>query len=405
MKSRSRVAYFLSVYPNPTETFVHKEIAYLVDHGVDVHVFAIKRPTSTDVPTVSVPVTYSRPSHLLLGLVSSLYLLLTRPKRYFTCIAIILRQAPNYPYPVVLKLFYHLFAAAIYIPKIRKSKIPHIHAHFSTAGSSALFVHTLLGTSFSFTAHASGDIYYQPILLKEKMEKCSSIIACSEYNRTYLNLISDYANPDKIAVVYHSVTVASKEPIGPINSPVKLVSVGSFTYFKGYPTLIAACSLLKNRGLLFRLSIVGEGPQRRIIEKLIADSALTDQIVLRGALPHQDAMEVIKSSDIFVLASEIYLNGIRDGMPKVCTEAMSLGVPVVSTYVSGIPELIENEVTGLLVPEKTPVQLANAIARIIEDPELREKLRDNAHEWVKNCYNIEKTMGEFMSVLEQHCGI
>jgi colanic acid/amylovoran biosynthesis glycosyltransferase len=122
---------------------------------------------------------------------------------------------------------------------------------------------------------------------------------------------------------------------------------------------------------------------------------------LLGSLNNEDVMKYMEACDIFILASEIYLNGKRDGIPTVCIEAMSVGKPVISTYISGIPELIENGETGLLVPERNPKALSSAIARLIDNPKFRNEIGINGYEYVKNNYNIEKTIPLLKKVFNQ----
>lgn len=402
-----RIAYFVGTYPSLTETFVQREIDYLRNHEVDVTVFAIRRPSDLHKSACRLEkaksAIYARPDNILLGIALQFLYLVSRPVRYLKCIKLILKQVKYHPLPTVFRLFFHLLAAASFSHHLKKKQIRHIHAHFSTASTMALFCHYLSDVSYSMAAHASGDIYVNPLMLFEKMTCASAVIAESEYNRTYLHLVTDYRFEDKIEVVYNGVEVQN---IFTYNSAqgekIKLVSAGGLKYFKGFPTLIYALSLLRDAGYDFHCSIVGDGPQRKVLEKLSSRAGLTDRITLLGSLENPDALLIIAQADVFILASEIYLSGIRDGMPTVCLEAMSLGVPVISTFISGIPELIEDGKSGILIPEKNPKLLAQAIMSLIDDPAFRCELARNGYNRIKTRFNREATGARLLSILNDY---
>lgn len=402
-----RIAYFSSSYPALTTTFVQREIDYLRTRNVDVTVFALKRPPdlykSPERLAKSKLAIYARPDNILLGVALQLFYLLLKPIKYLRCIRLILKQAMHHPLPIVIRLFSHLLVATIFSYKLKKKRIKHIHAHFSTASTMALFCHYLIDISFSMAAHASGDIYVNPLMLNEKLTCASVVIAENEYNRAYINLVTNYKFEDKIKVVYNGVEVPPKVTyVNVQRKSAKLISVGGLKYFKGFPTLIHALSLLRDAGYGFHCDIVGNGPQRQVLEQLISRTGMNDRITLQGSMENNDVLLAMAQSDIFILASEIYLDGKRDGIPTVCTEAMSLGVPVVSTYISGIPELIENGKSGFLVPEKNPEQLASAIKKLIDDPDFRSEIAKNGYNRVREIFNQEITTKQLLSILSNY---
>lgn len=217
------------------------------------------------------------------------------------------------------------------------------------------------------------------------------------------NLVTDYQFEDKIEVVYNGWEVGERSHVGNTqHTRTKIVSVGGLKYFKGFASLISALALVRDAGYDFDCSIVGDGPQRSVLEMLISRTRLAERVTLRGSLEHPEVLSTIAQADIFVLASAIYVNGIRDGIPNVCAEAMALGVPVVSTFISGIPELIENGKSGILVPEKNPGQLAQAIMKLIDHPGFRHEIAMNGYNRVRQCFNVESTMARLFAIISEY---
>jgi glycosyltransferase involved in cell wall biosynthesis len=257
--------------------------------------------------------------------------------------------------------------------------------------------------SYSFTAHASNDLFTKPTFLSQKIKNALFVVTISRYNERYINLLTDYKFENKLKVIYNGVDV--KEGIvlkeNQSNS-LKILSVGSFTYCKGFNTLIEAIDILKNKGYKNHLTIIGDGKQKPFINEFIQKKKLDDEVKLLGYKDNSTVLKYMEESDLFVLASEIYINGRRDGIPTVCTEAMALGVPVISTLISGIPELILNNEDGILVLERNSEELSNAIEKLIINPALRSHFAINGHNKVLKLFNIQNTskqLGElFLSV-------
>jgi colanic acid/amylovoran biosynthesis glycosyltransferase len=403
-----KIAYFCGTYPSLSETFVQREIDYLNAHGFEVFVFAARRPdylpAEGERRDRSKKGIYMRPDHLLSGVWSNLVYMVTRPAGYFRCVGYAFAQFKHFPLTSCFKYYYHLFTAATFLRRIRKDKIDHIHAHFTMAATCALFCHVIGKIPFSFTAHATGDIYVAPVMLREKMGQAAFVVTISEYNKRYLNLLFDYAYDRKIHVVHNGVPIPPK-PAGRASRPVpELLAVSNFTLCKGYSTLIEALAIVRDRGPHFHLNIAGDGGQRPALEKLIGRLHLEGHITLLGYAENDSVMELMRTADMLVMPSEIHVSGMRDGIPTVCAEAMSFGLPVISTYISGIPELIEDGVSGLLVPERNPEMLARAIARLIDDPELRKDLGEAGYDRVAALFDIEKTMKQFVEVIERFAG-
>jgi glycosyltransferase involved in cell wall biosynthesis len=258
--------------------------------------------------------------------------------------------------------------------------IRHLHAHFChSATTVAMFASQLSGLPFSFTAHAK-DIYVAELnprdLLPVKLRRAEFAVTCTRANHAHLTALGVPETP--IYTIYHGLDTrqfappehAQAEPALPL-----LLSVGRMVEKKGFPVLLAACRLLKARGYRFECHLVsGAGPLTATVAALIQELELADVVKMRPAVTQEELQAIYQQATVFVLPCQIADNADRDGIPNVLVEAMAVGLPVVSTQVSGIPELIEHGVSGLLVPPKAAAALAAALALLLDTPSLRESL-------------------------------
>ena len=161
------------------------------------------------------------------------------------------------------------------------------------------------------------------------------------------------------------------------------------------PTLIQACRLLQEEGYSLECKIVGGGPEHEVLERLIRAAGLTDIVELTGPMPLGDVYRAMRVADVFVLLSEIGVNGYRDGFPTVILEAMAMGLPVVSTWISGIPEMVEDQVTGILVAERNPAAAGAAIRRLLQDQGLRTRMGSAGKERVSRLFALDQSVDRF----------
>jgi glycosyltransferase involved in cell wall biosynthesis len=255
-------------------------------------------------------------------------------------------------------------------------KIVHFHAHFAHSPASvAMFASQLSGIPFSFTAHAK-DIYTSdPRQLSEKIDSARFVVTCTEYNRNHLIKISgDTATP--IGRIYHGIdpSLFSEKNVKQPDPPYHILTVARLTAKKGLPTVFRALQILCDRGVQLQYTLIGDGDQRKKILSLIKKRKLDRVTRWLGTQPHEVVIEQYRQSDLFVLGCEVAPNGDRDGIPNVLLESMAMGVPVVATRVSAIPELVENGQTGLLVPPGSPRQMAEAIHRLLVEQKLRRNV-------------------------------
>ena len=244
---------------------------------------------------------------------------------------------------------------------------------------------------FSFTAHAN-DIFERGWLLEQKVRRAKFAVTISEHNRQFL--IEKGCPENKIHVVRCGVdpgafAAGHARPPHPIP---KIGTLGRMVEKKGIDDLIRACQILKDQNRAFHLEIAGDGPMQSELQALVSDGDLAEQVHFKGPLAHEQVPEWLQGLDMFVLACKKDRYGDMDGIPVVLMEAMLAGVPVISCRISGIPELIEDGKSGLLAEPENPVDLADAIARLLSDDNLQNDFRTNAMAKVQAEFELSKNV-------------
>ena len=266
--------------------------------------------------------------------------------------------------------------AAHFAEQMERLGIEHMHAHWATHPTlTAYVVRELTGIPYSFTAHAH-DIYVQRPMLREKVRRASFVVTISGYNRRLLERLYGAQAAAKIHVVPPGIDfeVFSERATRRPGEPFTIACVASLQDYKGHPVLLDACALLAAEGLEFRCVLIGEGEDRPRITEQIAALGLQDRVSLLGAQTRQRVSELLAQADTMVLPSIVTASGKMEGMPNALIEAMAMGLPVVATAISGVPELIDDARTGLLVPQRSPEALAAALRRLHDDPDFRARL-------------------------------
>jgi glycosyltransferase involved in cell wall biosynthesis len=291
------------------------------------------------------------------------------------------------------------FGEGVWAAQILRTQFcEHIHAHFmDRAATLALVASRLLNISYSFTAHAR-DIYVDPVLQAEKLSEARFVATCTAYNRDYLLRWLPDGLGKKVKCIYHGLDTSNYQPVTPsgIIKPV-LISVGQLKEKKGFTYLLQACRLLKDWGYDFECQIVGDGPLYESLAAQIRQLRLEGVVELCGMLAHQDVIQKYRQASVFVLPAVLAADGDRDGIPNVILEAMAMNLPVVSTEHSGIPEVLENGLNGLLVQPADIHALAKALAYLLDNPTLRLKFGKQGRQTVIEKFDLEHNVGELLA--------
>lgn len=387
-----RLTYIIGTYPALTTTFIDREILAARRSGVDVRVLSLRRSSgrlSAEQERLREDVTYLLPVAWLPFVVGHLRFVLFDAWTYFGTVLYLLTR----PHPGLrarLMTLLHFAEGGYAAHLLRRNHGDQLHAHFvDRAATVALVAGRLLRVPYSVTAHAN-DIYVNPVLLPEKLGAASSVITCTGYNQAHLVKLGAGRFDSKVQCIYHGLDLRHYQPSNSAQSGKPLLlSVGQLKEKKGLTYLLDACKLLYERGYVFECRIVGDGPLRAQLESQIHQSGLTDVVRLCGALPHAEVIDTFGQASMFVLPCVLGANGDRDGIPNALLEAMAMQLPVVSTAISGIPEVVADGVNGLLVPPADVEALAMALSRLLDDPDLRRELGLQGRRTVVEQFDVE----------------
>ncbi len=405
-----RLVYIIGTYPLLTITFIDREIKILRRWGVDLQILATRRPAagmplSADQRALQEGVVYLLPVDPWSFVISQLYFVILHPQRYLkTLFYLVTRPHPRgkarYLTPRFMT-FLHFVEGVYAAYLLRKRPLEELHAHFADrAATIALVAGRLLDKPYSLSIHAGPDIFVNPVLLQEKISEARHVATCTLYNKSHLETVIGQDLSHKVSHIPHGLdlTLYCPEPSVPNERPL-ILSVGQLTERKGFAQLIRGCRALKDQGHNFTCQIVGQGPQRQELEDLVRQLSLGDTVTLCGALRHEEVIERYRRATMFVLPCIMSKHGNLDGIPNVLAEAMALRVPVVSTNISGIPELVEDQVNGLLIPPGDDTALANAMAQLLNEPALRERLGQNGRQSVVKKFDVKRNVRRFAATL------
>ncbi len=412
-----KLVYLIGTYPGLTNTFIDQEIATLRQlGGVQIQIVSIRYPNaiascSAKQKALSQETLYLVPAkwtefNYLAFILANFYFIFSRPKIYFgTLVDWLTHCTPGIKPWLKALLYFWQGVYAAYL--LRHIDFDHLHVHFmDRAVLVALVVSRFLNKTYSFTAHAA-DIYTNPFLVREKVDGARFMITVSQYNKQYLLAAYPGIDGDKIHILHPWVNLSQFAPgvERPLHSGLHILSVGRLVEKKGLLDLINAFHVLYEEGFDIECRIVGEGPLHEELEKNITHLALHDRIQLLGGLPQSQVLDLLREwADVFVLPCVIAKNGDRDGIPVSLAEAMAMELPVISTDIVGVGELVQTG-TGILVPPHCPAALAEALKSIARlDNSAAIIMGRKGREVVYNQFNLLKGTQELAGYFYQTVG-
>ncbi|HME91546.1 MAG TPA: glycosyltransferase [Myxococcaceae bacterium] len=406
-KPAKRIAYIVSRFPVITETFILYEMLELERRGIRVEVFSLLRQREEVMHREARDLVrrahYGQLRSIPL-LIANLRWLLRRPSAYLRAWFQAIKGNWG-SWGFLARAVFVVMQSAWFAEVMEKSNVDHIHAHWATHPTLAAYViRRLTGLRYSFTTHAH-DIYIERPMLAEKIREASFVVTISEFNRQLLRRLYGKLASDKTVIVRCGVDpTVFLPPQRALRSGAEIltiVCVASLQDYKGHRYLIEACGQLRERGVPFRCLLVGEGRNRPAIEAQIARLKLCDQVTLLGRQSRDRVSQVLANSDALAMPSVVTGNGMMDGIPIALIEALATELPVVATAISGIPELVEDGRTGLLVRQRDAGALAEALIRLYENPNLGRRLARAGRERVLRDFNLKRNVSRLCQLFAQ----
>jgi glycosyltransferase involved in cell wall biosynthesis len=381
-----KVAYIMSRFPKITETFVLYEMLALEEQGVQVEVYPLQRERTQVMHPEARPFVARAHFTPLLSwpiLQAQFYYLLRQPLLYFAVLQTLVRA--NWGSSRYLAGALVFFPKAVYFARrMATDSVTHIHAHFASHPAAVAYViHRLAGIPYSFTAHGS-DLHRDRHMLCEKVADAAFVAAIAQFNKDIIlaecrGAAREQELDDKVVVLHCGVDTqvflprTEPTPFELGRGPFTILCIGTLHEVKGQTYLIEACRLLHARGVDFALRFVADGPDLARLSAQAAQAGIAGKVHFHGRVTRAEIAALLQTADVMAAPSVPTGDGRREGIPVVLMEAMACGVPVVASDLSGIPELVADEVCGLLVAPRDTAGLAGALARLYADPSLRRR--------------------------------
>ncbi len=391
-------------------TFIVRELNEVARTGADFCVYSLRRLEREEkraVQTLPYPVREVITTDVR-QIVRTALLALRNVRSLLGAVGVVYRE--NYRQPRVLaKALYAIWLACSIASDLRSRglHVRHIHSHWATIPTTTAWILSrVLGVRFSFTAHA-WDVVLENQMLPFKIASAAAVLTCTRYNTGVLGrLAPDHLN--KIHVVYHGLPLGqfTYRPRRPDIDVARILALGRYVEKKGFGFLLEAVRQLREAGTRVTCQFFGEsGPVRADLVRFVARHGLADVVQLNGFISEEAVLAQLNAADVFVMPSVVEPNGAVDGIPNVIIEALAVGVPTVATAVAGIPEIIRNGETGLLVPPGDPVALKVAIQSLLQNPALRERVSTAGRQLVERNFDVVANSAEHWTLIEQSARI
>ncbi|MFM1886414.1 MAG: hypothetical protein RL026_1571 [Pseudomonadota bacterium] len=393
------VVYVVSLFPCWSETFIVREIEALLRRGVDVRIVSLKAPSEAMVhPQAERLMDRVVCAEMRGGTWRAFRTKLRHP--WIVARAVGIAVAALWRHPVALLKTLATFQRSLALVDWLKDVDPrHIHAHWATyASSGAWLMAQVVGKPFSYTTHAH-DLFLEDHFIARKIRDSVFTVTISRFNVELIRKRYGEAVAAKVRVVHCGVDLAEFDAAGGAGAPTRLLSVGRLDPIKGFDVLIDACARLRDAGHEFHCEIIGEGGLRPALEAQIVQLGLQGRVTLPGARPQHVVRAAMSQAGLFIMPSVVAADGNMDGIPVALMEAMAMKRAVVSTYVSGIPEIIEDGITGLLVNPGDATALASALERLLLEPALRETLGIGARACVSRDFDADVEGGKIHEMI------
>ena len=404
----ARLGIVISMFPELHETFILRELVALERHGVDFEVFSLQYPrdpiTLEDARRLSRERTSYSPLLSRAILAAFARALRRRPVRTLGAAVAVLRHGWRRPLDALKNLA--VLPIALRIGELGRARgIGHWHGHWANVPTTVCwYLGRVHGASWSAAIHGE-DVFSPNPFLATKLDAAAFTVVCSGHFCRHLRTALGLATPERVHLNYHGLEPrvlerARTRPARREEGPLRLLAIGRLVPTKGHDTLVRALARLRAEGRDVVLEIVGAGALERTLREQAREAGVADALTLAGALGFDEVLERIERADLFCLAPRLLPGHPPDGIPNVIAEAMALGVPVVATRVSAVPELVEDGTSGRLVEVDDDAALAAAIATLADDPAAAARLAANARERVARLFDQDRNIAELIALFE-----
>jgi glycosyltransferase involved in cell wall biosynthesis len=387
-------AYLFERFPSFGQTFCYREVAELDRQGITPPIFSIRNPKNEPPqdwdPRIVERVHYLPDEKELLEDVRRA----SKKRKLGPEIAAALDQWGR-------RTDFLRLHQAVYVGlRLQEMGIPHVHAHFAGMAARTVFwINKFFPITFSFTAHAN-DIFAPrdfEIGLDKLVGAARAIVTETDFAARFLRERFPGC-ADRIHRIYNGLNLAEFEKAEFSSTPPLIVAIGRLIAKKGFTDLVRACGLLGQRGASFRCEIIGEGPLEQELRDQVQELNLQSRMTFSGAQPQHEVRRRLAAANVFVLPSVVDAEGGSDNLPTVIMEAMATRLPVISTNVGGISEMVIENETGFLVQPGDAIALADRIEKVINDRSLAQKLGNAGSERVRKLFSIEKNVDELCAL-------
>lgn len=403
--TRPVAAITMSRFPKLTETFVLNELLALPEHGIDVEVFPLLREKAPVVHASAAAVTEAATFYPFMSVAilrSNLRTLRAKPAVYLGSLLTLIRETWRSPNFLVgaLGIFPKVVAAA---ERMHHLGVDHMHCHFATHPAVAgWIVHRLVGIPYSFTAHGS-DLHVDRRMLPLKVREAAFVVAISDDNRDEILQDCGVMLAERVHVIRCGVDshTFAPRPFRSIPAKLNLVSIGTLHEVKGQRHLLDACQLLHAAGALSMCTFIGDGPDHDLLVRHAKSLGLDEVVTFAGPCPSRVVASHLGQADVLIAPSVPTAAGKREGIPVVLMEAMASGVPVIASRLSGIPELVEHDRSGLLTPPGDHRAIAAAVLRLRDEAGLAERLVAGGLEMVQGEFDLSRNVERLANLIRQ----
>lgn len=404
-----RLGYLISRYPAVSHTFILREILQLRQSGFEIDVASVNAPDRAPADMTAdereeAENTYYLKRHGLRGALVAHLLGAISPLNYLRGLCAALAFGGWNLKSVLFGLFY--FTEALMLQRWMKARqLTHLHVHFATAAANiALILKSISGVTISLTIHGPDEFYDVPgQKLMEKIHAADFLVCIGRFARSQLMKLSPASEWSKfeicplgVDVSHYNADTSDGTKVG--DTPFTILCVGRLTPAKGQHNLIEAAAMLRDWGRSFRVIIVGSGPDEDSLRNCVNALGLNEQVIFTGPQNAEQVQTLYRHSDVFALPS------FAEGIPVVLMEAMASGVPCVTTRITGIPELIRDGIEGLLVTPSDTLELADSLASLMDDPQLRKDLAAAGRIRVAANYNLPDNIARLGQIFNTRLG-